>query len=113
MTELTMTPQDQDLLFREARTANAFTGEPVTEEQVRAIHDLVKWAPTALNAQPLRVLLVPQGEPRERLLRRRPRRGHRLPRAPPPGLPPLRRGARRLRRRRRQARRDRALQRRA
>src|SRR5215211_5524520 len=68
MTELTMTPQDQDLLFREARTANAFTDEPVTEEQVRAIYDLVKWAPTALNAQPLRVLLVPQGEPRERLL---------------------------------------------
>src|SRR3954452_15769205 len=69
MTELlTMTPQDQDLLFREARSANAFTDEPVTEEQVRAIYDLVKWAPTALNAQPLRVLLVPQGEPRERLL---------------------------------------------
>jgi len=68
MTELTMTPQDQDLLFREARTANAFTDEPVTEEQVRAIYDLVKWAPTALNAQPLRVLLVPQGEPRRRLL---------------------------------------------
>ena len=69
MTELlTMTPQDQDLLFREARTANAFTDEPVSEEQVRAIYDLVKWAPTALNAQPLRLLLVPQGEPRERLL---------------------------------------------
>src|SRR5215213_562842 len=66
--QLTMTPQDQALLFREARTANAFTDEPVTEEQVRAIYDLVKWAPTALNAQPLRVLLVPQGEPRRRLL---------------------------------------------
>jgi 3-hydroxypropanoate dehydrogenase len=66
---LAMTPQDQDLLFREARTANAFTDEPVTEDQVRAIYDLVKWAPTALNAQPLRVLLVPQGEQRERLLR--------------------------------------------
>ena len=69
MTELlTLTPQDQDLLFREARTANAFTDEPVTEEQVRAIYDLVKWAPTALNAQPLRILLVPQGDGRERLL---------------------------------------------
>jgi 3-hydroxypropanoate dehydrogenase len=41
----------------------------VTEEQVRAIYDLVKWAPTALNAQPLRVLLVPQGEAPERLLK--------------------------------------------
>src|SRR3712207_1990524 len=69
MTELlTLSPQDQDLLFREARTANAFTDEPVSEEQVHAIYDLVKWAPTALNAQPLRILLVPHGEPRARLL---------------------------------------------
>src|SRR3954452_22101838 len=69
MTELlTMTPQDQDLLFREARTANAFTDEPVSEEQVRAIYDLVKWAPTAMNAQPLRVVLVRSPEARERLL---------------------------------------------
>src|SRR3954465_5683059 len=65
---LAMTPQDQDLLFRDPPPANAFTDEPVTEAQVRAIYDLVKWAPTALNAQPLRVLLVPQGEARERLL---------------------------------------------
>ena len=48
----------QDLLFRSARTANAFTDEPVTDEHVRAIHDLVKWGPTAMNAQPLRVVLV-------------------------------------------------------
>ena len=69
MTELlTLSPQDQDLLFREARTANTFTDEPVSEEQVRAIYDLVKWAPTALNAQPLRILLVPEGDSRERLL---------------------------------------------
>ncbi len=58
----------QDLLFREARTANAFTDEPVTDEQVRAIYDLVKYAPTAMNAQPLRVLLVRSPEARERLL---------------------------------------------
>ena len=59
----------QDLLFREARTANAFTDEPVTDEQVAAIYDLVKYAPTAMNTQPLRVLLVRDGEPRERLLK--------------------------------------------
>lgn len=58
----------QDLLFREARTANAFTDEPVTEEQVAAIYDLVKFGPTAMNSQPLRILLVGQ-EARERLLK--------------------------------------------
>ncbi len=58
----------QDLLFREARTANTFTDEPVTEEQVQAIYDLVKYAPTAMNAQPLRVLIVRSAEARERLV---------------------------------------------
>lgn len=58
----------QDLLFREARTANAFTDEPVTEEQVQAVYDLVKYAPTAFNQQPLRVVLVRSPEARQRLV---------------------------------------------
>lgn len=59
----------QDLLFREARTANSFTDEPVTDEQIQAIYDLVKYAPTAFNQQPLRVVLVRSAEARERLVR--------------------------------------------
>ncbi|MEU1944621.1 MULTISPECIES: malonic semialdehyde reductase [unclassified Streptomyces] len=59
----------QDLLFREARTANTFTDEPVTEEQVQAIYDLIKYAPTSLNQSPLRVVLVRSPEARERLVR--------------------------------------------
>lgn len=66
---LELTPEAQNLLFRDARTANAFSGEPVTDEQVAAIYDLVKYAPTAMNNQPLRIVLVRQGEPRERLLK--------------------------------------------
>ncbi|HET9170564.1 MAG TPA: malonic semialdehyde reductase [Actinospica sp.] len=58
----------QDLLFREARTANTFSDEPVSEEQVAAIYDLVKYAPTSMNMQPLRVLLVRTPEARERLV---------------------------------------------
>ncbi|MEU6555952.1 malonic semialdehyde reductase [Streptomyces sp. NPDC046915] len=58
----------QDLLFREARTANAFTDEPVTDEQVQAIYDLVKYGPTAFNQTPLRVTLVRSAEARERLV---------------------------------------------
>ncbi|MFD6612595.1 malonic semialdehyde reductase [Micromonospora chalcea] len=58
----------QDLLFRAARTANAFTDEPVGDEQVRAIHDLVRYGPTAMNAQPLRVLLLRSAAARARLL---------------------------------------------
>ena len=66
---LSLSPDAQSLLFRDARTANTFTDEPVTDEQVAAIYDLVKYAPTAMNAQPLRVVLVREGEPRERLLK--------------------------------------------
>jgi 3-hydroxypropanoate dehydrogenase len=69
MSNLVLSPDAQDLLFREARTANAFTDEPVSDAQVAAIYDLVKYAPTAMNNQPLRILLVRAGEPRERLLK--------------------------------------------
>jgi 3-hydroxypropanoate dehydrogenase len=69
MTTLALSPDAQDLLFREARTANTFTDEPVTDEQVAAIYDLVKYGPTAMNTQPLRIVLVRQGEARDRLLK--------------------------------------------
>jgi nitroreductase len=65
---LELDPQAQDLLFREARTANTFSDEPVTDEQVEAIYDLVKWAPTSMNNQPLRIVLVRSPEARERLV---------------------------------------------
>ncbi|MEW2427732.1 malonic semialdehyde reductase [Micromonospora sp. NPDC047644] len=58
----------QDLLFRAARTANTFTDEPVTDAQVAAIHDLIRYGPTAYNGQPLRVLLLRSPESRARLL---------------------------------------------
>ncbi|MFI2370930.1 malonic semialdehyde reductase [Streptomyces sp. NPDC018833] len=65
---LVLDPAAQDLLFREARTANTFTDEPVTDEQVKAIYDLVKYGPTAFNQTPLRVVLVRSAEARERLV---------------------------------------------
>lgn len=67
--ELALHPSAQDLLFREARTANTFTDEPVTEEQVRAIYDLIKWGPTSMNIQPLRIVVSRSPESRERLVR--------------------------------------------
>ncbi|MFE6779434.1 malonic semialdehyde reductase [Streptomyces sp. NPDC057702] len=67
-TPLTLSPQAQDQLFRTARTANTFTDEPVTDAQVAAIHELVKYGPTSLNQQPLRVVLVRSAGARERLV---------------------------------------------
>ena len=66
--QLTLSREAQDLLFRSARTANTFTDEPVTDEQVRAIYDLAKWAPTSMNNQPLRIVLVRSAQAREKLV---------------------------------------------
>ena len=57
-----------DLLFREAHTTYRFTDQPVSDEEIRAIHELVKWAPTALNAQPLRVTIARTPEAKARLV---------------------------------------------
>jgi len=65
---LVIDPAAQDVLFRAARTANSFTDEPVTERQIQAIYDLVKYAPTSMNQQPLRVVLVRSDEARARLV---------------------------------------------
>jgi nitroreductase len=66
--QLALARDGQDLLFRSARTANKFTDEPVSDEQVKAIYDLAKWAPTSMNNQPLRILLVRSQQARERLV---------------------------------------------
>lgn len=67
-TDLALSAEAQDLLFREARTANSFSGDPVTDEQLRAIYDLMRWAPTSANTQPLRITAVRTSEARARLL---------------------------------------------
>ncbi|MFE9692276.1 malonic semialdehyde reductase [Micromonospora sp. NPDC005806] len=65
---ITLHPDAQAQLFTDARTANTFTDEPVSDEQLRAIFELAKYPPTAANTQPLRVLFVRDEQPRERLL---------------------------------------------
>ncbi|WP_454049647.1 malonic semialdehyde reductase [Cellulomonas sp. Marseille-Q8402] len=57
-----------DLVFRDARTVNTFSDGDVTDEQIRAVWDVVRWGPTALNSLPLRLLLVRSPEARERLV---------------------------------------------
>jgi len=55
-----------DVLFREARTHNAFSGT-VTDAQLRALYDLVKWGPTTMNTQPARIVFVRTKEGKEKL----------------------------------------------
>ncbi len=68
ITPLALSAEAQDLLFRSARTANSFTDEPIDDDAVKAIYDLVKWAPTSMNTQPLRVVLVRSPQARSKLV---------------------------------------------
>lgn len=56
------------LLFTQARTANTFSSDPVTDEELAGIWELARWAPTAANTQPLRVVFVRTEEGKARLL---------------------------------------------
>jgi len=56
-----------DQLFRNARTPNDWFDEPVTEETVHALYDLLKWGPTSANASPARFVWVRSAEGKARL----------------------------------------------
>ncbi|WP_404477513.1 malonic semialdehyde reductase [Novosphingobium sp. BL-52-GroH] len=45
-----------DQLFRTARSYNGYLDKPVSETQLRAIWDLLKFGPTSANLQPLRIV---------------------------------------------------------
>lgn len=45
-----------DQLFNEARTYNDWLDKPVTDEQLHAVWDLMKMAPTSANMQPVRIV---------------------------------------------------------
>ncbi|HEY9313928.1 malonic semialdehyde reductase [Williamsia sp.] len=64
----TLDAHARELLFRNARTANTFSSEPVSDEVLKEVWELAKWPPTAANTQPLRVLYVRSDKAKERLL---------------------------------------------
>ena len=56
-----------DLLFRDARSHNGWSAEPVADADLVAALDLAKMGPTAANSQPLRVVFVRGAEAKARL----------------------------------------------
>lgn len=47
-----------DVLFREARTYNGWQDKDVSAVMLQALYDLLKWAPTEANCNPMRVKFV-------------------------------------------------------
>ena len=43
-----------DVLFREARTHSRWKPQPVADQTLRDLYDILKWAPTSANAAPAR-----------------------------------------------------------
>jgi 3-hydroxypropanoate dehydrogenase len=56
-----------DLLFRTARTHNAWQPKPVPESLLREMFDLAKMAPTSANCSPMRLVFVTTADGKARL----------------------------------------------
>ena len=56
-----------DLLFRNARTHNSWTDEPVPDAVLRQAYELARMAPTSANSSPMRIAFVRSKEAKERL----------------------------------------------
>lgn len=56
-----------DTLFRNARTHNAWTDKPVSDDLLHKLYDLVKWGPTSANCSPARIVFVTSKEGKEKL----------------------------------------------
>ncbi|HEY1858376.1 malonic semialdehyde reductase [Acidocella sp.] len=56
-----------DILFRSARTKWEWTDQPVTEEDLHELYDLVKLGPTSANTSPARFMFVRSEAGKEKL----------------------------------------------
>ncbi len=57
-----------DILLRDARSYSDITEpDPVSDETLRALYDLVKWGPTTANSQPQRIVFVRSEEAKAQL----------------------------------------------
>lgn len=56
-----------DIVFRNARTHNEWLDDPVTDDDLRAIFDAMKFGPTTANSWPARFVFLRSRESREKL----------------------------------------------
>jgi 3-hydroxypropanoate dehydrogenase len=54
-------------LFTDARTRNAWSDRPVSDDLLRKLYDLTKFGPTAVNATPARFVFITSPEAKARL----------------------------------------------
>jgi 3-hydroxypropanoate dehydrogenase len=57
-----------DTLFREARSYNRWSSEPVPEKTLHALYDLLKFGPTSVNCCPARFVFVASAQAKAKLI---------------------------------------------
>ena len=56
-----------DIIFRDARSQNRWLDRDVSDDQLHALYDLMKWGPTSANGFPIRIVFVRSDEQKEKL----------------------------------------------
>lgn len=64
---MTLSREDMDLIFRNARSHNGWQATPVDDAKLHELYELMKWAPTTMNTNPARILFLRSSEAKERL----------------------------------------------
>jgi len=64
----TLSNEGLDLLFRQARTHNVWLDQPISDDTLRELYDLMKFGPTSANSSPARFLFLRTSEAKQRLL---------------------------------------------
>ena len=67
MSDHLLSDRDLDLIFRSARSYNAWKDEPVSRVELEALYDLMRMGPTSANCQPARLIFCQTADAREKL----------------------------------------------
>src|ERR1017187_9875775 len=64
----TISVEALEQIFTKARTHSVWLPEPVSDELLHQIYDLMKWGPTSANCCPARIVFAKSKESKEKLL---------------------------------------------
>ena len=56
-----------DVLLRKARSYSDYKPDPVSDDTLRALYDILKWGPTTADSQPQRIVFLRSAAAKERL----------------------------------------------
>jgi len=62
-----LAPEALDQLFRSARSNHQFSDQPLSQELIKQLYEILKWGPTAFNGQPARYVFVQSRGAKEKL----------------------------------------------